>query len=183
MPSFATLVALTLAVWCTGEVAAGSGRMPPTLVRWLQVFATAAIAWSFGGTGVEQSVLCLALFGGVALVERACSVMDVLASRAAGIDAPRVAGLEAKAAEATPAARAARRSAGIVQHVATVSAIAIEASHRAQQLSNRVGFADREVPRPPSVTPLADQVRAPDTLIEPRRHTPARPALDGTIWQ
>jgi hypothetical protein len=181
MPSFATLVALTLAVWCSGEVVGGSGRLRPAVARWIQVFATAAIACAFGGTGVDQAVLCLALFGGVALVERMSAVLERLAERStSSVEAPRAQVAPAHATETTPT-WAERRGAGIVQHVATVSAIAIEASHRAQQQANRAGFADREVPRPPSVTPLADQVRAPDTLIEPRRQTPARTAFDGTI--
>jgi hypothetical protein len=183
MPSFATLVALTLAVWCIGEVAESSGRLRPAQVRWIQVLATATIAWRFGGMWIEQSVLCLALFGALALVERACSVLDQLTARPVRAEAQRPAVAPAAQAAEAATTRVERRGAGIVQHVATVSAFAIEASHRAHRRSSDAGFADREVPRPPSVTPLADRVRSPDEVIEPRRLTPPRPAFEGTIWQ
>lgn len=183
MPSFATLVALTLAVWCIGEVAEGSGRLRPAHTRWIQVLATATIAWRFGGTWIEQSVLCLALFGALALVERVSSAIEQVAARLARTEAKPPAVDVAQEAAAPANTRVERRGAGIVQHVATVSAFAIEASYRAHRRASDAGFADREVPRPPSVTPLADRVRPADEVLEPRRLTPPRPAFDGTIWQ
>ncbi|MCU0633652.1 MAG: hypothetical protein MUE41_02160 [Gemmatimonadaceae bacterium] len=89
----------------------------------------------------------------------------------------------------------ARPSIGIVRHVDAVARAAIAASHaagdhrrsrpgeRRETAATFGGFADREVPRPPSVTPLADRVRSADDVFGPRRPTPPRPAFDGTVWQ
>jgi hypothetical protein len=84
-----------------------------------------------------------------------------------------------------------RAAVGIIRHVDDAARRAIDASgpraargKRPESAAARgEGFTDREVPRPPSVTPLADRVRAADDLFDPRRHTPPRPAFDGTIWQ
>jgi hypothetical protein len=87
----------------------------------------------------------------------------------------------------------ARPSIGIVRHVDAVARAAIAASHAAEHrprpgvrretAATLGGFSDREVPRPPSVTPLADRVRPADTVFDTRRPTPPRPAFDGTVWQ
>jgi hypothetical protein len=84
-----------------------------------------------------------------------------------------------------------RAAVGIIRHVDDAARRAIDASGPRAVRGKRPesasalgeGFTDREVPRPPSVTPLADRVRAADDLFDPRRHTPPRPAFDGTIWQ
>jgi hypothetical protein len=194
MPTLVSLVTLTLAVWCIGDGVDGTryGQRWSATARWLQVLAASSAAWWFGESLVHQMVLCLSLLGGATLIDQAYRAVGAFTLRIAPTDHPALnaatvmpaaADLPTIEAPARPLPARERRGVGIVQHVAEVSAFAIKASGRTRRRATDGAFADREVPRPPSVTPLADGVRNPDEVIGPRRPTPPRPAFGGTVWR
>lgn len=177
---------------------------------WMDCFScvsllmAAPVAWLLSPEWESRVLVWLAVAGGALLTQRVTHpatttvAAAVTATTADGVSGARLApAVAAPMADFEPPERGwagqviGRGPAGIVRHVDAIARAAIAASHadrprpgvqREAAAALGPGFSDREVPRPASVTPLADRVQPADELFRPRR-TPPRPSFDGTVWQ
>jgi hypothetical protein len=179
--------------WATDSVAGAS------------LWVAAPVATLLAGSWIDVILAWLSLSGGALLAQKFAGRLSGYTAIERPAESPRptlepVSMADAPPHDMTPVASdwadtpRARPAIGLVRHVDAVAKAAIAASRdvdrqrgravaRRESVARSSAFSDREVPRPPSVTPLADRVRAADELFDSRRRTPPQPPFDGTVWQ